>query len=275
MSTVQAGVLPGADGSAVPDRYRGVWARTLLEAPGERDDRSFVRWLQTSVWHADLRIPLMARPVAAQPPGAQPGQQLALRLAGQQGFCGITEVRQQTAGEVCTWNRLSDFQPAREAADAGVMVFDKPDRVIETGLHASYLEVWERLPGSTGRAIVLAGLDEAGQDNAERVMVAGRYLMRVRPRRLALSPDRVPGQSLADVVARHPDIAREILDFEISFGVLDAGRWTIEHSTLPELEGRSLPCRLHHESEFLARIEGDFSTLPWQIIEWNCIDSSV
>jgi hypothetical protein len=275
MSTVQSGALPGADGSAVPDRYRGVWARTLLEAPGVRDDRSFVRWLQASVWHADLRIPLMARPVAAHPPGAHPAQQLALRLAGQQGFCGMTEVRQQAAGEVCTWHRLSDFQPEREAADAGLMVFDAPDRVIETGLNASYFEVWERLPGSTGRAIVLAGLDETGQDNAERVLVAGRYLMRVRPRRLALPSEREPGQSLADVVARHPDLAREILDFEISFGCLDAGRWTIEHSTLPELEGLSLPCRLQHESEFQARIEGDFSTLPWQIIEWDCIDSSV
>lgn len=275
MSAVQAGVLPGAGGSAVPDRYRGVWARTLLEAPGVRDDRSFVRWLQTSVWHADLRIPLMARPVTAQAPGAQPGQPLALRLAAQQGFCGMTEVRQQAAGEVCTWHRLSDFQPAREAADAGVMVFDGPDRVIETGLHASYLEVWERLPGSTGRSIVLAGLDETGQDNAERVLVAGRFLMRVRPRRLVLSPDRETQPSLADVVARHPEIAREILDFEISYGVLDAGRWTIEHSTLPELEGRSLPCRLQHESEFQARIEGDFSILPWQVIEWDCTDSSI
>jgi hypothetical protein len=275
MSTVQAGVLPGADGSAVPARYRGVWARTLLEAPGERDDRSFVRWLQTSVWHADLRIPVMARPVAAQPPGAQPGQPLALRLAGQQGFCGITEVRQQAEGEVCTWHRRSDFQPARDGADAGWMVFDTPHRLTETGVHAPYLEVWERLPDSVGRCIVLAGLDSSGRDSQERVLVAGRYLMRVRPRRLAWPGDLQAGQALAEVLARHPALAGELLDFEISFGSLDAGRWTIEHSTLPELEGRSLPCRLQHESELQARIEGDFSTLSWQIIEWNCMDSSV
>jgi hypothetical protein len=270
VSAIQTGLSTDADGSAVPERYRGVWARTLLEAPGQRDDRSFVRWLQTSVWHADLRIPLTARPEATQPPGAEPDLQQTIRLASQQGFCGVTQVRQQEQWEVCTWHRLSDFQPARQDADAGVMVFETPDRVIETGVHAPYLEIWERLPDSTGRYIVLAGLDGSGHDNQERVLVAGRYLMHVRPRRLSWPHDMEVGQSLADLVARHPAVAREMLDFEISFGTLNAGRWTIEHSTLPELEGRSLCCVLQRELEFRAHITADFSRGPWRIIEWSC-----
>ena len=50
-----------SDGAPVPARYRGVWTRTLLETPEVRDDTTFVRWLQLGRWHADLRIPLVAR----------------------------------------------------------------------------------------------------------------------------------------------------------------------------------------------------------------------
>jgi hypothetical protein len=267
MSVVQMHPLPGL--SAVPDRYRGVWVRTLLQTPEQRDDRSFVRWMQTSGWHADLRIPESARPASMPQPWTERDPQQIQLLASQQGFCGVTRVEQQDQGEVCTWHRLSDFQPPRPDVDAGVMAFETPGRVIETGLHAAYLEVWERLPGSTGRSIVLAGLDSAGADNQARVLVAGRYLMHVRPRRLAWPHDMDAGQSLADLVARDPAMAREMLDFEISFGILADGRWTIERSTLPELEGRSLSCILQREPESRVRIAGDFSPGPWQIIEWR------
>jgi len=70
----------------VPDRYRGVWVRTLLTTPKSRDDTTFVRWLQTSRWHADLRVP----------PGTGTD-----RLARQQGFCGVTTVNVDDAAEVC------------------------------------------------------------------------------------------------------------------------------------------------------------------------------
>ncbi|MBC7446253.1 MAG: hypothetical protein H7273_12420 [Polaromonas sp.] len=266
---------PEAGWPAVPQRYRGVWVRTLLEAPGQRDDRSFVRWLQASVWHADLRVPPAARPSAASPPLVEASLERALRLAGQQGFCGVTEVRPQAGSEVCTWHRRSDFQPARDGADAGWMVFDTPDCLIETGVHAPYLEVWQRLPDSVGRCIVLAGLDSLGHDNQERVLVAGRYLMRVRPRRLAWPNNLQAGQSLAEVLARYPEIAGELLDFEISFGVLNAGRWTIEQSTLPGLEARSLPCSLQRESLQHARVIGEATGHRWQILEWSGTESSV
>src|SRR5450830_1034389 len=177
----------------VPDRYRGVWVRKLLETPQEIDVRTYVRWLQTGLWHADLRVPHPA-PAANAPLG----------LARQQGFCGVTEVEKTPQGEVCTWQRRVDFQPPRSEVDAGLMVFEAPDRVIETGLHASYLEVWERLPDSTGRFITLAGLDAAGHDTQRRFLVAGRYAMHVRPRRTELPPGTPVGQNLAEVLTQHP-----------------------------------------------------------------------
>ena len=68
----------------VPERYRGVWSRTLLQTPERRDDTTFVRWLQTTQRHADLRIPAGPRDPAAL-----------------QGFCGRTAVDEPGGDEVC------------------------------------------------------------------------------------------------------------------------------------------------------------------------------
>lgn len=245
--------------NTVPERYRGVWVRRLLETPQQRDQTTFVRWLQTSMWHADLRIPV-----------DRPGVDVQTQLAHQQGFCGVTGVEQQRQGEVCTWHRRFDFQPPRADVDAGVMVFETPERVIETGVHASYLEIWERLPDSTGRFIALARLDEAGHDTRERFLVAGRYAMHVRPRGTAWPQDIQSGQSLLDVIVRYPDMAQELLDFEISFGTLDAGHWVIERSTLPALQGVRLPFSMHQLDQTHARIDGPAWHGHWQVLEWTC-----
>jgi len=112
MSTLFETSWPDAGRQEVPQRYRGVWARTLLDAPGQRDDTSFVRWLQTSVWHADLRVPQAARATDALQPFTESDPQRLLQLAVQQGFCGVTEVRPKGGKEVCTWHRRTDFQPS-------------------------------------------------------------------------------------------------------------------------------------------------------------------
>jgi hypothetical protein len=220
-----------------------------------------VRWLQTSLWHADLRIPAMA-----------PGTDALLQLASQQGFCGVTQVAHQASGEVCTWQRRLDFQPPRADVDAGLMVFETPERVIETGVHAPYLEIWERLSDSTGRFIALAGLNEAGGDMQERFLVAGRYAMHVRPRRLDWPVDTLAGQTLLDVMARHPGMAQDLLDFEISFGTLEAGYWTIEQSTLPALGGASFPFVARQRTHSQASVDGPVGAGFWQILEWCCAE---
>lgn len=243
----------------VPDRYRGVWVRKLLETPQHSDVRTYVRWLQTGLWHADLRVPLPA-PAANAPLG----------LARQQGFCGVTEVTQTPQGEVCTWQRRVDFQPPRPDADAGLMVFETPDRVIETGLHASYREVWERLPDSTGCFVTLAGIDAAGHDTHARFLVAGRYAMQVRPRHSAWPPGTPAGQSLADVLARHPEQTAALLDFEISFGKLEDGLWTVEQSTLPALRAVHVALTLRQLNDTQARIDCSAGATRWQILEWDC-----
>ncbi|MBT9550282.1 MAG: hypothetical protein IV088_05490 [Hydrogenophaga sp.] len=244
--------------SVVPECYHGVWARTLLETPGGRDTTTWVRWLQTGLWHGDLRVP------------ADADRRTPQGLAQQQGFAGTTAITRPDPDqpEVCTWQRVIDMQPPRSTPDAGHMVFETPSRVIETGLHGTYLEVWERLPGSTGRRIALARLDADGQPTAERLLVAGQFLMHLRPRAAAWPADLRPDETLGDVVQRHPDRAAAWLDFDIAFGPMAHGEWAVERATRPELEGQTLPCALHRVDAAHARVERGPLAGRWQLLEW-------
>lgn len=199
--------LPAPD-ETVPERYRGVWTRTLLETPEGRDTTTRVHWLQTEGWHADLRVPYGVDP--ATPEGR----------ARLHGFCGITRIAPGRDGQpdICTWHRRWDIQPPRSTPDAGYMAFETPERVIETGVHGTYLEVWERLPGSTGLYAAQAELDAQGQPTGAMRFVAGRYAITVRLRTAAWPADMRPDETLAQLLQRHPDAAPGLLDFSVVFG---------------------------------------------------------
>lgn len=236
---------------AVPPAYRGVWQRTLLRTPGGDDTHTWVRWLQTSLWHADLRVPAAARD----------GTHTA--LARQQGFSGVTTVQTLAGDELCTWQRRVDFSPPGPHPDVGRMVFETPERVVETGVHGDYLEIWERLPGSTGRYAVLEA--DAPGGVAMRWLVAGDFAMQVRPRALPWPADLAAGDSLGTLLARHPASAAALLDFEITFGRLAGGLLHIEHSTVPALEGSTRRFRPQRDSETTATLDG----VRWRIVEWT------
>lgn len=238
---------PLPPGEAVPRRYRGVWQRSLLQTSDQRDDTSFVRWLQLGHWHADLRIPVAARSgMAARFNPPYDRRQLAL-LALQQGFAGVTRIDADSQGDVCTWHRLVDYQPSGPSPDTGHMVFETPDCVIETGVHGVYRETWQRLPDSMGACIALAEPERLDGRPGGSLFLAGRYLMRVRPCRHVWQPD-----------------------FEISFGVIEAGQWRIEQSTRPELEGRTLGLSLRRLDETLVQLDlADAGPARWHILEWE------
>lgn len=238
---------PEPAGPAAPQRYRGVWQRTLLQTSDSEDDTSWVRWLQLGRWHADLRVPHAARlgsPAARTPPY---GPQVQAQLMQQQGFAGITQVETGVHGEVCTWHRLVDYQPTAASPDAGHMCFEGPDRVVETGVHGVYREVWQRLEGSTGCCIALAEPARSDGHPPARLFQAGRYLMRVRPCARVWQPE-----------------------FEISFGALEAGHWRIERSTRPELEGQRLALALERTGLEQAQLQAAWAgSQPWRILEWE------
>ncbi len=247
---------------AVPSRYHGVWQRTLLETPEGRDTTTWVHWLQTGLWHGDLRVP------------ADADRRTPAGRAQQQGFAGATAITRPDPArpEVCTWQRHIDFQPPRSTPDAGHMVFETPERVIETGIHGSYLEVWERLPGSTGARIALAALDAAGEPTAERLLVSGQYLMHLRPRALPWPTGTAPDDTLAQVVQRHAASADALLDFDIAFGTWRDGAWAIERATQPALEGRARPCTLERASDTQATVQSEGLPPIWRVLEWHAPD---
>jgi hypothetical protein len=269
------------DFADVPERYRGLWRRLQLDVPGLRDTTTWAHWLQTARWHADLRVPDAARPAeVVGAPSHSPHPALAL----QTGFFGRTEVYLQPAGERCTWHRQLDVQPDRGRPDTGWMVFEQPDCVVETGLHGDFREVWQRVPGSTGRTMVLAELAPSTGDAAPlathgaRWLLSGQWLMRVRARRIrwsgesgaALWPaDTAPGDTLATVVFRHPESTAALLDFEISFGRWCDGVWAIERSTLPALEGRRESLGWRRLDDRLAEVTSAAGTERWQVLEWS------
>lgn len=158
----------------VPQAYRGLWERTLIErdcaagAGKEQDERVF--WLQTENWHADLRIPL-ERPAFTNIDTIDDCSDAQLGfIARQEGFCGLTKVE----GSVCTWLRIHDLQPGT-ALDVGRMSSAEPDFIVETGISRDYLEHWRKVPGSDGACGVTSA---AG----EMMLQAGRFSMRIRPR---------------------------------------------------------------------------------------------
>jgi hypothetical protein len=236
------------DSTAVPPYYQGVWLRSVLDTPEQCDTTTFVRWMQLRHWHADLRIPAAALSARAAVPLAQCSvAQLAL-LATQQGFCGITQVTTEGADAICTWQRLVDYQPPGPAVDAGSMVFEDPDCVIETGIHGPYRERWHRLPGSTGRAIALTQPTHAGALPSARLFIAGKYMMRVQPRQ------------------------QHGADFEISFGLIKAGLWHIERSTMPQYEGQCVAFSVTRcgpgKATATATVVMDAWCDEWEILEW-------
>lgn len=269
-----AGVDAGAwldrpsEADRVPQRYLGVWRRTLLRnAAGHEERATRVFWLQTARVHVDLRV-------SADRSGfdgvsgldAMPRDML-VELARQQGFAGFTEI-EPGAPEVCTWHRQIDFSPPAGTRDIGTMHFESPGVLLEDGVDAPYHERWEREPASVGptwaarlpqQALLAAGAlhgsaaEYAPDDTPTGFLArAGSFFMfaRARASRATAWLARHRGRTLAEVVG-NPSVsleqARALLDFEISLGHVAASPGTlpvIALSTHPWREGSTLPFRL-------------------------------
>jgi hypothetical protein len=145
---------------------------------------------------------------------------------------------------MCTWQRLVDYQPPRATPDEGWMEFETPNRVLETGVHGRYLEVWDRLAGSTGRRIAVAENNRSDCALGARLFVSGDYLMRVRPA-TPLGPA-----------------------FEISFGQFSNDQFSIEASTIPGLSGACIPLTISRAGDICAEVVMDSQGSEWAILEW-------
>jgi hypothetical protein len=229
--------------AAIPDAYLGVWRRRLLRTSAGDDTTTLVRWLQTPVWHADIRIPATRPALSGARSLADLDRAGLLALAAQQGFAGVTTVQ----GDICRWHRRVDIQPPSGFSDVGRIVFENGERMLEHGVEQDYFEIWERVPASTGPWAALACTTDEGD---VWLMRTGDHAIRVRPRAVTLAP----ADSLAALAAEADDATlRTWLDFDLRYAEREAdGTWRVRHATLPWFEGTAL-----FESEVLeAAVDG-------------------
>jgi len=154
----------------VPAEYQGLWRRTgIWRSNGSSDLTTQVWWFQSSSFHIDLRIPADRPMVAAAADLAQlPAEQLQ-RFAAQTGFAGLTVVD----GERCAWHPEIAFPYVSSEADAGIMRFDSPDQLHETGLDNSYEEDWLRVPTGAMRGIRLI---DVGSGAIAYLLISERWM---------------------------------------------------------------------------------------------------
>jgi len=222
--------------NAVPENYRGVWQRHLLETATNKDDSSLVLWMQTQQFHIDIRIPANRPQLRKVDKLKDYTNEELLQLAAQQGFAGITQVTPSSAtSDICQWHREFDFQPPNGTRDIGKMVFTDAHTMIETGVDDAYLEVWQRLNHSQAPCLFecTTGKNRIGLETPAYSMRAGNWVAYARPRTVILAN---AATLVAAIQMQKPEREQLLdwLDMEISFGkMLDEKHWQIKHSTLP------------------------------------------
>ncbi len=122
---------------------QGHWRRLWLRAPGFEDAQTAVHWLQCGEVYADIRLPADSPDCTGATALADLPDPVLLQLAAAEGFAGTIAV----GHDVCTWDRRINWHGQPETVDAGLLEWDADGRLIETGVHADYAELWERTTG--------------------------------------------------------------------------------------------------------------------------------
>lgn len=211
----------------------GLWTRSLqVWADGRRDVSTKVVWLQGATIFADLRQP---PDIASQFGHATCLNSLGFsdceQLARQQAFAGVFFARDG----YFEWTRHIDYQPAQGKIDAGRLFWQK-DILVEEGLQKEHFEHWHRDPALPLKPCWGVILKDAADGVWGNLLRVGDFFMYSRNRTSAL----VNG-TLVDAVrgAVNVKAARDLIDYEISFGTVSSAGWQITRSTLPFREAAS------------------------------------
>jgi hypothetical protein len=203
---------------------QGLWHRSLIAWPGRPSDTTTsVRWLQGPHAYIDLRQPAPLPDFSQVRSREDLTFEDCLWLARQEGFAGHLHFN----GRHFEWIREIDFQPAASTADAGSLHWEG-DVLIETGRDADYIEHWHRDPALATTPTSMAGV----QDSPVVLLRVGPNFMYARDRALPLDKGY---RTLAEYLQAAPDLqlARELIDCEISFGTVTESGLRIAASTLP------------------------------------------
>jgi hypothetical protein len=207
---------------------QGLWRRFLIAWPGRPSDTTTsVRWLQGPRAYIDLRQPTPAPNFSHVRSREDLTFEDCSWLARQEGFAGHLRFN----GRHFEWVREIDFQPPSPSADAGSLRWEG-DVLIETGRDADYIEHWHRDP--TAETLPTSRTDLQGVEGKPRATLlrVGPDFMYARERATPLERGY---RTLTEYIKAAPDLqhARELIDCEISFGVVEDSGWRITASTLP------------------------------------------
>ncbi|MEN6544027.1 hypothetical protein [Parvibaculum sp.] len=211
----------------------GLWSRSLIDWPDGRSDRTtFVNWMQGPSYYLDLRQP------AGRPDyrGVRNLRGLNFEqlgwLASQEGFAGELHY----ADGFFEWRREIDFQPQAIYSDQG-RLWMEPDMMVEEGKDIPYIEHWHREPVDLDPVCALR-LDDPATGTRAYLMRLGALFMYARARSAAAAA----GLHLQDCVAGAASLeeAQDLVDCEISQGVVSSAGWIVQRSSLPFREGERI-----------------------------------
>jgi hypothetical protein len=228
-----------------PPELWGCWQRNWIEfADGTRDDTTFVAWLQTPSFMADIRIPASRGGVAKRGSFSECSMAELRALADSESSSGFTTCTPVVCGAdgigraTAEWHTRGygiAFQPVSAFPEPGWLEWgDDPTLMIERAPSGAYTEEWQLIPGSTD------GLTMGRTSSGSWRYIAGPVAILVRDR-----PTPVPRAArlheLIDDAGDDRAAIEALLDCEFSFGraSVDAPeRFVIEASTLPWREGK-------------------------------------
>lgn len=261
--------LLSGDKPRVPNRFVGLWRRTLHLADNLADEQFQVFWLQTPRVYVDIRIPNVLYHTLEQ--GVKGTKNLQGLLTRQEAFAGYAQVD----GDYCRWHRLIDFQPDNDWRDIGRMRFENIHSLIEEGVTRPYQERWLRqnVEGIETVALISDGVVKKNGDWRPQlgiVVVLGNYMMGAIDRSVALPS----APSLQGVLDREDVPVDVALDCLVFMAQRDRVGYHTSMATVPHywhcpVASFFAPLQAHEEGTFVQQLEGG------QMRHWHVIDGDV
>ena len=122
----------------------GHWRRNWIKAPGFYDDTTRVDWLQAPDGYVDMRLPSDLPDLTGVQALVELDTPTLASLMRSEGFAGTIKV----VDAVCTWHRAINWHGTPQGPDVGAMRWDAAGHLIETGVHADYVEEWADMENS-------------------------------------------------------------------------------------------------------------------------------
>lgn len=238
----------------LPD-VQGIWRRKSITAPGLFDDTTTVLWMQGPRLHVDMRVPADLNVPTSATALADLGSGACRDLARCEGFAGVTHV----VDNVCEWTRHINYRGPTDGPDIGGLRWSD-EGLVETGIHADYVEIWEHHEALPVQEIALS--DGNGAKTYLLWSPSSFAFGRGRPDAMNRTHD------LGTALGAGDDPA-SLFDAEFSFGSFDGDKATIAHSTNPLRIGaepfskRALVADLQSLEILELTFEGETKTVVW------------